>query len=515
MNKGYGVAGGGGWRVDDPASFTQASVDELLAAFGGGRGSAARKLCVSFNFWTLFDADAATMAASLDALLALVMANDLPLSISLDPTQWWDDRPDLWNWFDRRGAGYDPANAANVEWFGPSPGNATMLSWRNWGSQFRMATPHPNFASPAFREAAAASVSPLAARIAAWYRALPASKKWLLASVRATQELWVGTNFFYYGGGNALVHRNPKLDPSGGPGGRAVQLGYAAVCGSGAGGAGCSGAPGDALTTAQLDAVVTSFADFAAQVLLDAGIPRSRVFVHTGTFFGAAPRCTTNCVFNSPHAALVATAAPAWSLYGSDTLASNALGLADAVAALSGAAWGSCEWLPFFDAGHTQADWAAALDGTLLFSNNRLLVIQNFESIRGDANATAAVAAALASDMFCVVDAPTALTATLTASASSLNVTWLPAPAGAVSSQALLASTLALTLPSGVLAVANIATASLDPGAQQFELALPPGVAPGEVFLQVVTLSMQGCGGPGQSFTQSAPSDVLVVPLAD
>jgi len=284
------------------------------------------------------------------------------------------------------------------------------------------------------------------------------------------------------------------------------------VCGAGgAGGAGCSGAPGDALTSAQLDAVVSSFAAFAAQVLLDAGVPRSRVLVHTGAFFGGAPRCDTHCVFNSPQAALVAPASPAWSLYGGDTLAAGAAGLAEALAALGGASWGACEWLPYFDTGHSQADWAAALAGTLGFLNNRLIVIQNFESIQGDGNATAAVAAALASDLGCVVDAPTALAAAR--NGSELLLSWQSAGTAAVSSQALLVSTLALTLPSGVLAVANILSASVGAGEERHAMPLPPGVAPGELFVQVVTLSMQGCGGPGQSFTQRAPSDVLVVPL--
>ena len=509
VNKAYGVSDG--WVVDDPRSFTQASIDEILTVFGGQRGSTQRKLCVSFNFWTLFDADAPTMLASLDALLSLVQANDLPLSISLDPTQWWEARPDLWNWYDRHADGYDPLNVANVEWFGPSPDNATLISWRNWGSQFRVGTPHPNFASAAFREAAAASVSPLAARLAAWYRTLPTGKKWLLASVRATQELWIGTNYYYYDGGNALAGQSPKRDPTGGPGGRAVQLGYAAVCGSGSGGAGCSGSVGSALTPSQLDAVVSSFAGFAAQVLLDAGLPRSRVFVHTGTYFGGAPVCASNCVFNSPQAALVSAASPAWSPYGGETLAANAVGLSEALTELSGAAWGAAEWLPFFDGGHAQADWAAALDGTLGFLNNRLVVIQNFESISDDANATAAVVAALNSGLGCVVDAPTGLAAKV--NASELTLHWQPPPSVAVSSLALLVSTLALTLPSGVLAMANVASTSLDAGKAAYTLTLPPGLAPGEVYVQVITLSMQGCGGPGQSFTQSAPSDVLVVPL--
>lgn len=40
-----------------------------------------------------------------------------------------------------------------------------------------MPSPAPNFASPAFREAAAASMGPIAARVAEWYSNLPAEKK--------------------------------------------------------------------------------------------------------------------------------------------------------------------------------------------------------------------------------------------------------------------------------------------------------------------------------------------------
>ena len=106
----------GGWLINDPSTFTQASIDAILAAVGGQRGSANRKLCVSFNAWTLImsPANETTMLASIDALLALALANELPLSISLDPTQWWDSRPDLWNWFDPSKPGFSPANVANV-----------------------------------------------------------------------------------------------------------------------------------------------------------------------------------------------------------------------------------------------------------------------------------------------------------------------------------------------------------------------------------------------------------------
>lgn len=210
VNKGYGVPGN--WLATDPSTITQSSIDELLASFNNTRVSAdgSRRLCFSFNMWVLFGgANASVYLASLDRMLALAEANDLPFSISLDPTQWWQGRPDLFNWFDAAAPGYDPANVKNVEWTGPSPANATAISWRNWGSQFRMPTPHPNYASPAFREAAAAALTPLAARIAEWFAGLAPEKKYLLAYVRASQELWIGTN--YYCASRARGKRKPPL----------------------------------------------------------------------------------------------------------------------------------------------------------------------------------------------------------------------------------------------------------------------------------------------------------------
>ena len=137
-------------------------------------------------------------------------------------------------------------------------------------------TPPPNFGSPAFRAAAAEAMLPLAKRIAEWYRSLPANKKNLLAYVRSTQELWMGTNYWYYKNGNDLIEKNASNDPkSGAKGPDVAQLGYAAVCVSGGA---CSGT----LTVPQLDAAINSFCDFANGILLGAGIPRSRIMCHTG-----------------------------------------------------------------------------------------------------------------------------------------------------------------------------------------------------------------------------------------
>ena len=239
--------------------------------------------------WSVLGARAnlTAMAAQVDDFLALSVANDLPVSISVDATQWWESAEHIWNWWNASRPSYNPANIRNVEWTvgsatGPdsqrsqtfhacmqhvlqllcspllsslllsfclsaclsvavslglslsvcgwvslslcvslprprlcslahprgaalpvltpvSPGSGqgwdpekdgAEISWRNWGSQFRITAapgfyvPPPNFAAPAFREAAAAAMLPLVARIAAWYAGLPADKKYLLAYVR-------------------------------------------------------------------------------------------------------------------------------------------------------------------------------------------------------------------------------------------------------------------------------------------------------------------------------------------
>jgi hypothetical protein len=124
-----------------PRTFTQESISTMLAALNNTRGGDRRQLAFSFDFWTLYDANVSVMLESLDALLALALNNDLPLSLSIDATQWWQFRPDLWNWYNSSAPGYDAANVANVEWAGPTVADATSISWRNWGYVRRVPGP--------------------------------------------------------------------------------------------------------------------------------------------------------------------------------------------------------------------------------------------------------------------------------------------------------------------------------------------------------------------------------------
>lgn len=357
-----------------PSSFSQQTITNMLQALNQTRGSRKRVLAFSFDFWSLYDADIPTMINSTDALLQLVTDNDLPLSISIDATQWWQFRPDLFNWWNSSLPTFNPLNKYNVEWFGWSPDNATSVSWRNWGSQFRMPSPAPNFASPAYQRAAAESMMPIASRIALWYRQLPPNKKYLLGYIRCVQELWIGTNYFYYPGGN-YPNGTPGWDPAHDPTGglpNTTQLGYAAICTSGLA---CNGT----ITTAQLDTIVSSLITFTGQVLLDAGIPRSRIMSHTG-FFNDPP--TDTLVFNSAAAAVTTMAAPGWSLYNQATLnMSNNIGVPEALESIANTPWGAPEFNPYLGSNGTLEGWTAAFLNTFSYKNNRLLVLQNWGSI--------------------------------------------------------------------------------------------------------------------------------------
>jgi len=73
---------------------------------------------------------------------------DLPVVIEMDGINWWQARPDLWNWWDENKPGYDPNNRKNVEWTNWTAESAVKIGWRNWGRQLRV-DPMPNLMSPA------------------------------------------------------------------------------------------------------------------------------------------------------------------------------------------------------------------------------------------------------------------------------------------------------------------------------------------------------------------------------
>jgi len=220
------------WHQADPGSITNASFAEIAALLPLSSPSGTRRLGVTFPI-SLYATTTSQTIAFVQRLLDTAVANGFAVGLALDSFEFWDARPDLWNWFDASSPGYDPANVQNVEWTSWDAANATAIAWRNWGSQFRV-PPHPNLASPAVIAAAQAALSPVTDAIAAWLAAASPSQQAALAYVKVRVdagciavtvqaavaiaqvgwEVAIGTNYYFYPGGNALRPLPPSHDPT-------------------------------------------------------------------------------------------------------------------------------------------------------------------------------------------------------------------------------------------------------------------------------------------------------------
>ena len=93
---------------------SQAAITATLANLSGVTKSAdgRRRLCMSDQFSVLnTGVNATKLLEQVRLMLSLSLANDLPVSFSIDATQWWGGREDLFNfWNATRNETYDPAN---------------------------------------------------------------------------------------------------------------------------------------------------------------------------------------------------------------------------------------------------------------------------------------------------------------------------------------------------------------------------------------------------------------------
>jgi len=144
-----------------------AQLDDVLGSLP--RGSDQRKLAWStlmeyMNFPLDTTSSNSAYVIKIRRIFEVAEAKDLPVFIPLNGFQWWDELPELYNWWDADGTqtdpgffarqddpiafkhrfinGYNPENKWNVEW---QDWETPMgLNWRNWGGGgFRLAPP-PN-----------------------------------------------------------------------------------------------------------------------------------------------------------------------------------------------------------------------------------------------------------------------------------------------------------------------------------------------------------------------------------
>lgn len=309
------------------------------------------------------------LLASLRRVLELAAQTDTPVLIQLDGENWWDARPDLWNWWDPSLPGFNPANRENVEWHGWSSDQALKIAWRNWGSQLRVRPP-PNLMSPRYRRECHAQLALLIPVVLDWWKALPTGKQELFVGLKLGWESSIGVNAWYYPNGNALLDQPAALDPTTGlksdqPPARGVaQIGFAAVKTAGLREAG-------ELTEADLAEVVRRHLEDLCREAARLGVPREKLFTHVGGWkegerlYGAAVNSFSG---------------PGWSFYRhaadprQDTGVQAALQLSDAPW------WAATEWL--LQGPRESKVWRQALEKTLADRRCRYLCVFNWEEIR-------------------------------------------------------------------------------------------------------------------------------------
>jgi hypothetical protein len=358
INKAPGIE----WNAGVAETFTRAGFDEIANTLAVTPRDDLR-LGVSFVFDFLrYDLNAVT--ESLERFLALSEESAVPVLVNLDGMNWWEARPDLWNWWDPALPGFDPGNRENVEWTDWGSDHAVKIGWRNWGSQIRV-LPMMNMASPRVIAAHQEALGRLLPIIAAWHANLPKDRKWLLGGVKLGHEASVSVNAFYYPGGNDLLALPEAHDPVSGRDntqgwhGGTQPLGYAAAF---TGGIKTSGE----LTREDIGRLVHDYLALLCAEAEAAGLPRESVYTHQGGTYDPWDK-------NLPWSpAINAHSLPGYSLYGVDPAQTS--GLTEALDASNGR-WAAAEW---WWGAPDAAGWQTHFEKTLGFRDCRFIAVYNW-----------------------------------------------------------------------------------------------------------------------------------------
>ncbi|HEV8080256.1 MAG TPA: hypothetical protein VGP43_06065 [Chitinophagaceae bacterium] len=377
-----------GAKTHSPSKFillngvaaTPEAFQEIVSVFGNTSG---RKTAVGVGFIISYLAVLPEEAATqLRKYLDLSAKFDLPIIVQLDGEQWWQNRPDLWNWWDKNKPGYNPENKKNVEWTDWTSDSAVKIGWRNWGRQLRVG-PMPNLMSPLYRKACHIEMKKLVSIVMNWWQLLPKDKKYLLVGIKVGWESAIGVNNWYYPNGNDLLGQPEKNDPKYGlkvdslPGRGVKAIGYAAVSTLGLSASG-------KLTEKELTEVVRLHLKDLSKACADLGVPRERLFTHCGGW---------SHLETLHSAALNSYSCPGWSFYKyaydpqKETTTMKALKQSNAPY------WGAVEWLYDEKAkeGNTEKAWASALKKTLAITKIKYLCIYNWGGIKNNHSAIEAI----------------------------------------------------------------------------------------------------------------------------
>lgn len=354
------------WRQDEPKRFTPESMRDFVETIGTA-GDERLRFGGAFSF-SLLEDDIPTLKESIRAMLGASRQAGVPIFIVLDGQNWWQSRPDLWNWWDPSLPGFDPANRENVEWTGWGGEHAIKISWRNWGRQIRI-RPAQNVFAPRVQAEVHRKLAACAAVIVEWFGNLPQDQRWLFGGVRVGWEASINVNAYYHAGGNEIFERDPK-DASGDPvlhdakrgftfGN--VGLGYAAATSAGI------AHPGE-LTIADHEVVIHRYLAGLSRTVRENGLPAHMIFTHQG---GTYAPWDKHLSFKP---AMNDDSVPGWSFYSHDPPECGSL--ADDLESAGRQQWAAVEW---WRGGADADQWRQRFERTLRFKRCRLIVVYNWE----------------------------------------------------------------------------------------------------------------------------------------
>jgi len=254
--------------------------------------------------------------------------------ISIESHYYWATRPDLWNFYDPSQPGYNPANAANVEW---SDWQGTPYRWRfiDWGAPQMLDAPHMCYLS--------AEVRSEVGRLGGMLGNAVQSARAALAQA-GHPELFSGIT----------VDSEPSLDnyevisvadPAMGQlmaadGAPQVRLGYCSFTAMG-----FSAANPPPNLAAAAAAANQEFIRGWAQAVAGAGVPPGKLYTHIGASAEGTPMLGFT---NAPiEIAFIGSARPGWTTYPSANLRDDFAHLTTAPPAHGNPHWGGTESAPF------------------------------------------------------------------------------------------------------------------------------------------------------------------------
>ncbi len=352
-----------------PGQVSRAGFEEVKHALPDVPGARIR-IGAGYIFSYFREKDDASLLASLRSVLQSALETDTPVLIQIDGEQWWQSRPDLWNWWDPNLPGFNTANRENVEWFGWSPDCALKIAWRNWGRQIRVLPP-PNLMSPRYRRACHEKMELIIPVILDWWKSLPEEKKDLLVGIKVGWESSIGVNSWYYPNGNDLLDKPAGGDPASGLNGNdlpargVAPIGYAAVK--------TAGIRHDGeLTEADLAEVARRHLEDLSRQAAQLGVPRERLFTH-----GAGWK-DGELLYR---VAVNQFSCPGWSFYRYASEPRKDSGVQESLKYSDAPWWAATEWL--YQGPRQVGPWRQAMENTLADKRCRYLCIYNWEGIRG------------------------------------------------------------------------------------------------------------------------------------